>query len=126
MVYTKDLKSFAFTGLWVRVPPSAPEKIMPKKFTRKIEDFKCEHCGTEVQGNGYTNHCPHCLYSKHVDLNPGDRLSACKGLMKPIAIKNKSGEYTLTHQCIICGYTKDNKTVPEDNFDAILAIASGK
>ena len=42
-------------------------------FTRKVEDFTCEHCGREVHGNGYTNHCPHCLHSKHVDVNPGDR-----------------------------------------------------
>lgn len=39
----------------------------PKNFTRVIEDFICENCGTEVKGNGYTNHCPKCLWSKHVD-----------------------------------------------------------
>ena len=26
-----------------------------------------------MKGNGYTNHCPKCLWSKHVDINPGDR-----------------------------------------------------
>jgi len=28
-----------------------------KKFQRNKEDFICEKCGLEVEGNGYTNHC---------------------------------------------------------------------
>lgn len=44
-----------------------------KHFTKTVEDFICAHCGTHVRGNGYTNHCPECLWSKHVDNNPGDR-----------------------------------------------------
>ena len=60
-----------------------------KRFSRRTEDFTCEHCGTKVKGNGYTNHCPQCLYSKHVDINPGDRLSDCGGLMEPIDIEQK-------------------------------------
>ncbi len=96
---------------------------MTKKFQRKTEDFVCENCGTEVTGNGYTNHCPKCLYSKHVDINPGDRLNECGGLMQPISIQAKSGEYTITHKCLVCGFEKNNKTSPEDNFEEILKIA---
>ena len=33
-------------------------------FTKKIEDFTCDHCGYNVKGKGYTNHCPKCLWSK--------------------------------------------------------------
>ncbi|HYC79501.1 MAG TPA: RNHCP domain-containing protein, partial [Candidatus Binatia bacterium] len=55
-----------------------------KLFQRTPENFVCENCGTKVSGNGYTNHCPNCLYSKHVDNNPGDRLNKCHGLMEPI------------------------------------------
>lgn len=76
----------------------------------------------EVRGNGYTNHCPNCLYSKHVDINPGDRLNLCGGLMKPISVSLKSGEYVITHQCVVCGFAKKNKTSPEDNFNKILEI----
>ncbi|MFN2146641.1 MAG: RNHCP domain-containing protein, partial [Anaerolineales bacterium] len=36
------------------------------KFQRRIEYFICEHCGAEVSGVGFTNHCPVCLWSKHV------------------------------------------------------------
>ena len=96
-----------------------------KKFQRNIEDFTCEHCGAEVKGNGYTNHCPRCLWSKHVDINPGDRLSKCGGLMEPIEIQMKNGGYLILHQCQKCGFEKRNKTIKEDSLDEIIKI-SGK
>jgi len=49
---------------------------MARLFTRNIENFTCERCGAAVEGNGFTNHCPACLCSKHVDINPGDRAAA--------------------------------------------------
>ena len=63
-------------------------------FIRKTEDFICENCGAVVVGNGYTNHCPVCLYSKHVDRSPGDRAAGCGGLMEPVAVALKRGEVT--------------------------------
>ena len=51
---------------------------MGRRFTRTVGDFVCENCNTSVKGNGYTDHCPCCLYSKHVDINPGDRDCDCK------------------------------------------------
>jgi hypothetical protein len=95
---------------------------MPK-FQRTIEDFTCAHCGLKVKGSGYTNHCPKCLWSKHVDINPGDRAEACGGLMEPVGIELKADEYILTHQCQKCGVKKKNKTAPEDNFEAIINLA---
>ena len=46
-----------------------------KKFNMIDEEFICENCLNKVQKLGYTarDHCPFCLYSKHVDINPGDR-----------------------------------------------------
>jgi rubrerythrin len=95
---------------------------MPK-FTRKIEDFKCENCGKTVKGFGYTNHCPNCLFSKHVDINPGDRLSDCDGIMKPVAIELEHSEYIIIHKCTKCGHVKKNKSAPEDNFEEILKLS---
>ncbi|HOP01724.1 MAG TPA: RNHCP domain-containing protein [Flexilinea sp.] len=95
---------------------------MSATFIRRQEDFICEHCGKKVKGNGYTNHCPYCLYSKHVDINPGDRASACGGLMEPIRAELRKNEVILTHRCLKCGCLKVNKTAPEDNFDEILRI----
>lgn len=93
-----------------------------KKFKRTIENFVCENCSEEVIGNGYTNHCPNCLYSKHVDVNPGDRMSTCGGLMKPIEIQQKNGEFIILHKCEKCGFERKNKVVDGDNFDEIIKI----
>jgi len=41
---------------------------MVRKFSKKVENFTCEACGNKVKGSGYTDHCPNCLYSKHVDV----------------------------------------------------------
>ena len=58
-------------------------------FTEIDEEFICEHCGKKVEKLGYScrNHCNHCLYSKHVDKNPGDRQEECHGLLEPIGIE---------------------------------------
>ncbi len=94
-----------------------------KKFNRRIEDFICEHCGTEVHGNGYTNHCPNCLWSKHVDVNPGDRAADCGGLMEPVGVELKNGEYILLQKCKKCGHLRKNKVSPEDNFEEIIKLS---
>src|SRR3989344_7796029 len=98
------------------------QKNMIRKFQRTIEDFSCEKCGFFAKGSGYTNHCPRCLWSKHVDINPGDRLALCGGLMEPKKIETSSGEQTITHQCTLCKYIKKNKVSKDDNFDIILEI----
>lgn len=96
---------------------------MSRRFKRNIEDFVCLHCGTAVQGNGYTNHCPRCLYSLHMDVNPGDRKADCGGLMAPVAVASKAGVYRVLHRCQVCAAEKWNQAAPEDDFDQLLAIA---
>ncbi len=93
-----------------------------KKFKRTKEDFTCENCGFFVVGNGYTNHCPKCLWSKHVDINPGDRLSECGGMMKPIKIEAGKSKYKLTNRCVICGHEKNNTLLDSDNWDEAVKI----
>lgn len=97
--------------------------LMAKLFQRKIEDFICGNCGYRVTGNGYTNHCPKCLYSRHVDIRPGDRQNRCRGLMSPIGLEIKAGEYILIHKCLKCGELKKNKTAGEDNHEALIKLA---
>jgi len=76
-----------------------------KNFIRKIEDFECENCGKKVEGNGYTDHCPKCLWGKHVDLEtPGDRASGCRGLMEPIKTSYEKGEFKIFYKCLKCGH----------------------
>jgi len=97
------------------------------KFTMIDEDFICEVCNKEVKALGYTarDHCPHCLSSKHVDNNPGDRLNDCHGLLIPIGIeKAKKDSYKIIYSCDKCGMIKKNKTATDDNLDLIIKIMS--
>ena len=96
---------------------------MPKRFQRQIEDFICEKCGFKVKGNGFTNHCPQCLWSKHVDINPGDRQEICQGLMEPLAVEVKNKAYILIQRCNKCGVIRKNKIEQGDNFELILELS---
>ena len=95
-----------------------------KKFQRRKEDFTCMNCKVEIKGDGFTNHCPECFYSRHVDIFPGDRLEACRGSMMPIDIEvNKSMKYTIIHRCETCGeVSKDKFREKTDNFDGLLKV----
>ncbi len=94
-----------------------------KRFTRHIENFVCANCGANVSGNGYTNHCPQCLWSRHVDNNPGDRASTCGGMMRPAAVETVGNGYIITHVCEKCGKQIRQHSSDNDNVDAIIAIS---
>jgi DNA-directed RNA polymerase subunit M/transcription elongation factor TFIIS len=94
--------------------------MQQKKFIRNKEDFVCENCKTLVIGSGYTNHCPECLYSKHVDVYPGDRAESCGGLMEPISLIYKKGGYIINHRCLKCGYEKNNRADKSDKIEILL------
>lgn len=96
---------------------------MSSTFKRVTEDFKCEHCGVDVSGNGYTNHCPKCLWSKHVDNTPGDRAAKCGGMMEPIATEIVRGAQVIVHRCEKCGHEKRNRASGNDDFEVLLDIA---
>jgi predicted RNA-binding Zn-ribbon protein involved in translation (DUF1610 family) len=97
---------------------------MNRKFRRKIEDFVCDNCGEKTKGNGYTDHCPKCLFSKHVDINPGDRECDCNGLMEPVGAEIKHGEYVILYQCQKCKFKHRVKADKNDNFELILKLLS--
>jgi len=92
-------------------------------FIKNKEDFICEKCGHKVEGTGYTNHCPKCLYSKHVDVHPGDRAHDCCGLMKPSGVDKRGPEHILIHKCLNCGEEKSCKTSDNDDFEKIIEVA---
>lgn len=94
-----------------------------QKFQKRVEDFVCAACGAQVKGNGYTNHCPHCLVSMHVDVHPGDRAATCGGLMEVVKIDLKEGEWRLLHRCGRCGYEKWNKVGAEDSQERLAQVA---
>ena len=102
---------------------------MGANFTEIDEEFICENCGTKVGKLGYScrNHCPSCLYSKHVDKNPGDREEECHGMLEPIDIEiNSKKGYIIVFKCIKCGAIRKNKVAEDDNKEEIYRIIEQK
>lgn len=103
------------------------EKLLMANFTKKDEEFICENCGNEVEELGYTSrdHCPNCLYSKHVDINPGDRSEECKGKLKPIGVENSSKKgYVIIYRCEKCNTIRKNIAAKDDNMKLIIKLSS--
>ena len=96
-----------------------------KQFTKRDEEFVCENCGKKVLKLGYTSrdHCPHCLYSKHVDNMPGDREAECRGLLKPVQVEldSKKG-YVIIYKCEKCGAIRKNKAAVDDYKDLLIKL----
>ncbi len=91
-------------------------------FTKKKEDFICENCGFTNIGDGYTNHCRQCLYSKHVDVDPGDRLNLCTGLMEPIYVSYTNKDKYIVHRCLKCLFEKRNLLNDGDSVETMIMI----
>ena len=108
-----------------------------KYHASSFTDFRCGYCGNFVSaahmfsGVNNRNHCPYCLWSRHLDLySAGDRLSACKGRMKPIGLTMKRsrnkyrlkarGELMLIHECVECGSLSINRIAADDDPDSVM------
>ncbi len=96
-----------------------------KKFNMIDENFICENCGSKVNKLGYTarDHCNHCLYSKHVDINPGDRMNNCHGMLKPIGIEKYKDSFKIIYQCEKCHQIHKNIMANDDNMEIIINIS---
>jgi DNA-directed RNA polymerase subunit RPC12/RpoP len=104
-----------------------------------FSDFVCMNCHNFVSaeaalsGVQNRNHCPYCLSSRHLDLyESGDRLSACKATMRPVALTLKrtskryanahQGELMLVHVCDECGKPSINRIAADDDIETVLEI----
>ncbi len=96
-----------------------------KKFKMIDEGFICDVCGQMVRPLGYTarDHCPNCLSSKHVDINPGDRLCSCNGILKPIGIYKFKNIYKIKYKCLKCGMEKNNIMANDDNMEKVISLS---
>lgn len=96
-----------------------------KRFNELDEGFICEKCGKKVEPLIYSSrdHCPYCLYSKHVDINPGDRSNDCKGLLKPIEIEKYKDTYKIIYKCEKCKKTHKNIIAKDDDMNEIIKIS---
>ena len=100
--------------------------------------FLCKLCNVYVSSTTFLsgvqnrNHCPYCLWSRHLDLyTTGDRLSACKSPMKPIGLTTKAtnkkygsdrGELMLIHLCTDCESLSINRIAADDDPETIYDI----
>ncbi len=94
----------------------------------KDESFICENCGKKVSKLNYTarDHCPYCLYSKHVDIAPGDRLNKCMGLLKPIGIEKFKDSYKIIYECCKCHEKHKNIMANDDDMNIIIELSIQK
>lgn len=103
-----------------------------KRFSKNDSGFICAHCGKEVKPLGYTsrNHCPFCLWSVHLDINPGDRACECQGLMEPVRVEADAKKgYIIIHKCQRCGEIHRNKAAHEapeqpDDINLLIRLTS--
>ena len=103
--------------------------IEQKRFQKNDSAFICVNCGREVSALGYTsrNHCPYCLWSLHVDVNPGDRASECGAPLEPIsAVTDPKKGFIIIHRCTKCGALRRNKAARDDDMKKIIALTVNK
>jgi hypothetical protein len=104
------------------------ERRKPRYKQSSEEVFKCRHCRRFVcpppSGGHHRNHCPFCLFSRHVDdRKPGDRRSTCGCSMEPIGrFQRPNGEYVIIHACHGCGFERFNRIAADDDFDLVLSL----
>lgn len=96
-----------------------------KLFRKNDENFICDYCGKEVLPLKYTSrdHCPYCICSKHVDINPGDRQNTCQGKLKPIEIEKYRDTYKIIYKCEKCGELHKNVMASDDDMEKIIEIS---
>ncbi len=92
------------------------------------DSFICENCMKNVSKLNYTarDHCPYCLYSKHVDVMPGDRKNECKGLLEPIGIEKFRDTYKIIYKCKKCGQLHKNIIANDDDMNLIIELSVNK
>jgi len=111
--------------------PSAATPRLSRAVRQGEESFKCVHCkafiGPTVSGGKHRNHCPHCLYSRHVDETIGDRASTCRASMAPVArFERPNGEPVMVHRCLGCGFERHNRLAADDDwslFESLPVVA---
>lgn len=101
---------------------------MSRKSRPDSGTYTCIHCKRSVSTNSYgtkhRNHCPHCLWSRHVDDEPGDRRCPCRAPMEPVALEvRRDSEWAIVHRCTGCGTLKTNRIAGDDHELALLALA---
>ena len=108
-----------------RVSPEA--ELETKRFSKNDSGFICANCGNEVPPLKYSsrNHCPKCLASLHLDINPGDRAADCGGIMDAACAEPDAKKgFIITHKCRKCGALKRNRAAKDDNRTKLIKLTA--
>ena len=105
---------------------------MTRTSVRSVENvaFRCVCCATAVRpctGGRFRNHCPACLCSVHLDVQPGDRAAGCGAVMRPVAVEQRRGKgWVVVHECTSCGARRPNRLALADPVqpDDPVAVAT--
>jgi len=105
------------------------DRSRPRDRRNESDSFVCRRCKRGVSGDAYgtrqRNHCPHCLWSRHVDDAVGDRAATCGGAMEPIAVwVRRDGEWAIVHRCQSCGTLRTNHVAGDDDAWAMMSLAA--
>lgn len=137
--FTSRSSSSRKAALRARLMPEQRGFSLADGLVRTDRDFSCAHCGHIISsdpilsGVNNRNHCPYCLWSRHLDLyEPGDRLAACKEPMQPVGLTLKrtrkrypregQGELMLVHLCRGCGKVSINRIAADDHPQTIAEV----
>lgn len=115
-------------------PAGACILLTMKLFTGRgaNQPFSCAVCAREVPpltSGGYRNHCPYCLHSLHVDVNPGDRANPCGGVLEPVGVEQGKRGWVIVHRCRDCGEVRRNRAALDDpgvsdDYDLIIELSA--
>lgn len=99
-----------------------------KIFQKNNVSFVCLNCGKDTPPHlsSSRDHCIYCLYSLHVDVNPGDRMNNCMGLLKPQGLRIKNGKQQIVYRCETCHELEFCIIAPDDNREEIIRLGSLK
>ncbi len=95
-------------------------------FIKNNQSFTCINCGKKVTAHPTSSrdHCNHCLYGLHVDIEPGDRANNCKGVLEPVSLLIKKDKTQIVYKCQKCGAVKNNIVAPDDNEILLIELST--
>jgi hypothetical protein len=120
-------------------PPSLRSHARRNLARAAEQGFTCVRCGqfvtcaAAVAGVQNRNHCPCCLWSRHLDWRAGgDRRSDCLAPMEPIGLTTKrscnkyaserDGELMIIHRCARCGQLVINRIAADDSAESLFEL----
>jgi len=94
----------------------------------RAETFVCKHCKRPVSvvapGARLRSHCPHCLWSLHIEAHPASPRRRCGGTMEPVGVSLRTGGvWSIVHRCRRCQATFVHSAAVDDDGAALLMIS---